>query len=321
MWTGIPTDDTPRVLTVVAVFGPTGVGKTAVAIALADRLRADGEDPVAVSADALQVYKGLETLTGAATDEERARLEHRLIGFLPAGETFSAGAYARLAHAEIDGLLARHRRPIVVGGTGLYLRAALAELDLRPPVPEPIRDRRRRQLEEHGAPALHAELAARAPDAAAAVEPTDAQRVTRALELLDAGHEPPAGPQLWTAATRHPTLLAGLTMDRDQLNERIDARVDEMVAGGAAQEVERATDASATARKALGFEELQNGDVEGMKRNTRQYARRQLTWMRKLPNAHLIDVTARTPDDVAAELHGMIRACDSRSGKRSGTTT
>jgi tRNA dimethylallyltransferase len=309
------------VQTVVAVFGPTGVGKTAVAIALADRLRADGEDPVAVSADALQVYKGLETLTGAATPAQQQRLEHRLLSFLPTSESFSAGAYARLAHAEIDALLDQGRRPIVVGGTGLYLRAALADLDLRPPVPPAIRERLRAQLEERGAPALHAELAARAPRTAAAIEPTDAQRVTRALELLDAGHEPPAGEQLWTTETRHPTLLAGLTMEREALNERIDQRVAEMVAAGAAEEVERTVDASPTARKALGFEELLRGDVDAMRRNTRRYAKRQLTWMRKLPNAHLIDVTDRDPDDVAAELHAIIRACASRSGRPSGTTT
>jgi len=316
-------DDTPRVLSVVAVFGPTGVGKTAVAIALAERLRAEGENPVAVSADALQVYRGLETLTGAATAADRERLEHRLLAFLPVTEPFSAGGYARLAHAEIDALLAHDRRPIVVGGTGLYLRAALAELDLRPPVPGEIRDRRRRQLEERGAPALHDELAARAPHTAAAIRPTDAQRVTRALELLDAGHEPPAGEQLWTTDTRHPTLLAGLTMEREALYERIDERIDAMLAAGAADEVRAADEAGAspTARKALGFPELLAGDDEAMRRNTRRYAKRQLTWMRKLPHAHLIDVTGRDPADIAAELHGMIRACDSRSGRPSGTTT
>src|SRR4051794_41603147 len=111
--------------TVIALFGPTGVGKTEVAIALADLLRADGEDPVAVSADALQVYAGLEILTGAATEAKRARLEHRLVGFLPVTQTFSAGAFARLAHAEIDELLAGARRPVLVGGTRPYLRAAL----------------------------------------------------------------------------------------------------------------------------------------------------------------------------------------------------
>jgi tRNA dimethylallyltransferase len=323
MWTGMRNDDTPRVLSVAAVFGPTGVGKTAVAIALAERLRADGEDPVAVSADALQVYRGLETLTGVATPAEQERLEHRLLAFLAVTEPFSAGAYARLAHAEIDGLLGAGRRPIVVGGTGLYLRAALAELDLRPPVPAAIRDRRRRDLQERGAPALHHELTERAPGAAAAIRPTDAQRVTRALELLDAGQAPPAGEQLWTRDARHPTVLAGLTMDREALNRRIDERVDAMLAAGAADQVRAAAAAGAspTARKALGFDQLLAGDVDAMKRDTRRYAKRQLTWMRKLPDVRLIDVTDRDPDDVAAELHGMIRACDSRSGRPSGTTT
>src|SRR4051812_40017427 len=158
--------DDPRV-DVIAIFGPTGVGKTAVAIALAERLRGRGEDPVAVSADALQVYRGLEVLTGAATAQERARLEHRLVGILDVGETFSAGAYARLAHAEIDALVAAGRRPIVVGGTGLYLRAALAELDLRPPVDPEIRARWSRRLAAEGPERLHAELAAREPAAAA----------------------------------------------------------------------------------------------------------------------------------------------------------
>jgi tRNA dimethylallyltransferase len=296
-------------LTVVAVFGPTGVGKTAVAIALADRLREEGEDPVAVSADALQVYRGLELLTGAATPAERRRLEHRLISFLPVDATFSAGAYARRAHAEIDGLLAEGRRPIVVGGTGLYLRAALAELDLRPPVPAAVRERRRQDLQARGAPALHAELAARAPAAAAATEPTDAQRVVRALELLDAGHEPPAGAQLWTADTRHPTLLAGLTIDRDALRARIDARVGAMVIAGAAdQAAKAAATASPTARKALGFQQLLDGDVEAMRSSTRRYAKRQLTWMRKLPNVLLLDVTDRPPEDIAADLHAALRA-------------
>jgi tRNA dimethylallyltransferase len=296
--------------TIVALFGPTGVGKTAVAIALAERLRAAGDDPVAVSADALQVYRGLEVLTGAATHEERERLEHRLLGFVPIEEPFSAGRYARLAHAEIDGLLAAGRRPIVVGGTGLYLRAALAELDLRPPVPTAVRERRQADLAARGAPALHAELVARAPATAAAVRPTDAQRVTRALELLDAGHAPPSGPQLWTADTRHPTLLAGLTLDREALRARIDERIDQMLAAGAAEEARAAAaaGASSTARKALGFEELLRGDVEAMRRNTRRYAKRQLTWMRKLPGVLLVDVTDRAPADVAVELHAALQA-------------
>lgn len=304
---------------VIAVFGPTGVGKTAVAIALAERLRAEGEDPVAVSADALQVYRGLEVLTGAATREERDRLEHRLLGILPVTETFSAGEYARRAHAEIDALLEAGRRPIVAGGTGLYLQAALTELDLRPPVPPAIRAARTTQLAELGPEALHAELAARAPEAAASIRTTDTQRIVRALELLDAGHEPPATGGLWTARTRHPTLLAGLVMERAALYERIDARVEAMVEEGAAEEVRAAEQAGAsiTARKAVGYEELLAGDVPAMQQRTRRYAKRQLTWMRRL-GVHLVDVTGREPDEVAAELEGEVRRRDAAGGSSGG---
>ncbi len=291
---------------VIALFGPTGIGKTAVAIATAAKLRERGEDPVAVSADALQVYAGLETLTGAATAAERAELEHRLISFLPVDASFSAGQYAELAHAEIDELLSSGRRPIVVGGTGLYLRAALTELSLRPAPPEGVRERWTAELERRGAAALHAMLAARAPWAAANIEPTDRQRIVRALELFDSGElEPPEGEsELWTDAVRHPTLLIGLVMDRARLYERIEARVDEMVASGAQDEVRRANAAgvSVTARKALGFEELLAGDTQAMKRRTRNYARRQLTWMRKLAAVNELDTTDRTPEEIAAQI-------------------
>jgi len=309
-------------LTTIAVFGPTGVGKTDVALALSDRLRADGESPVAVSADALQVYAGLEILTGAPTAAQRARLEHRLIGFLPIDARFSVAEYAELAHAEIDELLAAGRRPIVVGGTGLYLRAALAELDLRPPPPEGVRERWELELAQRGAPALHAELARRAPWAAATIEPTDRHRIVRALELHDSGEleAPDEGPsQLWTADTRHATLLAGLTMERAALYARIDERVDAMIAAGAQDEVRRAhaAGASETARKALGFAELLAGDVDAMKRHTRNYAKRQLTWMRKLAGVALIDVTGRAPADVAAEIDGLLPSAG-RRGPRPG---
>ena len=295
-------------MTLVAIFGPTGIGKTAVAIALAERLRADGEDPVAVSADALQLYRGLEVLTGAATPGERERLEHRLLGVLPLTARSTAGEFARRAHAEIDALLRERRRPIVVGGTGLYLRAALAELDFRPPVPAAIRERRAAQLASEGPQAMHAELASRAPQAAAAIDPADAQRVTRALELLDAGHEPPAT-ELWTAKLRHPTLLAGLTMDRAELARRIDERVDAMVAAGAREEVLAAerVGAGEGARQALGYAQLLAGDVEAMKTQTRRYAKRQLTWMRKLPGVTAIDVTASDPAATAERLHAALR--------------
>jgi tRNA dimethylallyltransferase len=292
---------------VIALFGPTGVGKTAVAIALAERLRARGEDPLAISADALQVYRGLETLTGAATPEERQRLEHRLLSFVPVTETFSAGEFAARAHSEIDAALAAGRRPIVVGGTGLYLQAALTDLELRPPPDPRVRARIEAEVAARGPEALHAELGARAPAAAAAIEPGDRTRVIRALELLEMGERPaPTGDdsRLWTAALRHPTLLCGLVMERASLYARIDARVEEMVAAGAAEEVRRAhaSGASRTARKALGFDELLRGDAAAMRRRSRNYARRQLTWMRRLEDVRVIDLTGTSSDAVAATI-------------------
>jgi tRNA dimethylallyltransferase len=292
----------------LALFGPTGVGKTDVAIALAERIRARGGRPVAVSADALQVYRGLEVLTGVPDAQQLARLEHRLVSFLPVDARFSVAEYAALAHAEIDGLLADGATPIVVGGTGLYLRAALAELELRPPPPPGVRERLQAELDARGPQALHAELAASAPHAAGRIDPADSHRVIRALELHEQGaldDDPtPATNRLWTADTRHPTRLVGLVRDRDELYARIERRVDAMVAAGAGEAVRRAdaAGASATARVALGFEELLRGDVDAMKQRTRRYARRQLTWMRKLPDVELVDLTALGVEAAAAAI-------------------
>lgn len=296
---------------ILALFGPTGVGKTAVALAVAERLRERGEEPVAVSADALQVYRGLEVLTGAADAMEQARLEHRMVSILPVTERFSVAQYAQRAHREIDAILDAGGTPIVVGGTGLYLRAALADLDLRPPPPPGVREALMAELERQGAGVMHARLADRAPEVAMAIDPADRHRIVRALELdaqgaLDAA--PPQASQLWTSDTRHPTRLVALTMDRETLKRRIDDRVDAMVAAGAREEVQRAdaAGAGATARKALGFAELLDGDVDAMKTRTRQYARRQLTWLRKLPSPPVeqVDVTDASPADVARALLG-----------------
>jgi len=287
---------------VLAIFGPTGVGKTAVAIATADLLRERGEDPVAVSCDAIQVYRDLETLSGAATPAERRHLEHRLVGFVePTGE-FSAGRFAALAHEEIDQLLGDGRRPIVVGGTGLYLRAALADLDLRPPVPPEIRAEVEREVADRGPEAVWADLD---PDVAATIHPRDRKRIARTTELQRAGVGPLRSSEgLWTARLRHPTLLVGLTIDRSDLADRIDSRVDEMIAAGAAEEASAVAEqgASRTARAALGFEELIAGDVEAVKQAHRAYARRQLTWMRKMEGVKLIDRTGRKDRDVAEEI-------------------
>lgn len=237
-------------MNVLAIFGPTGVGKTGVAIALAEMLRERGEDPVAINCDALQVYEGLEVLTGAATALEQARLEHRLLGFVAVTEDFSIGDYMPLAHREIDAALETGRRPIVVGGTGLYLRAALADLSLQKVPPDS------------------------------------------------------ADSELWSPETRHPTTIFGLDMDRKQLYERINARTEAIVADGAVEEARRA-DAlgpGRTARKALGFDEVLSGDIEAMKKRSRNYARRQLTWMRKINGLTKIDRENREDRAITAEI-------------------
>lgn len=237
-------------MSVIAIFGPTGVGKTGVAVELGELLRERGEDPVAISCDALQVYEGLSVLTGVASEDERRRLEHRLVGFVPVSRPFSVGDYMPLAHREIDMALEAGRRPIVVGGTGLYLRAAVGELSLVKAPPES------------------------------------------------------EDSELWSPETRHPTTIFGLDMDREALYERIDARTESIVAGGARDEVlaAEAEGPSRTARVALGFDELLGGDVELMKKRSRNYARRQLTWMRKIPNLRWIDRGDRNDVAVASEI-------------------
>jgi tRNA dimethylallyltransferase len=277
-----------------------------VAIEAAELLRGRGEDPVAVSCDSLQVYRGLEVLTAAPSAEERALLEHRLVGVAEVTEEFSAGRFAELARVQIDELLAEGRRPIVVGGTGLYMRAALADLDLRPPVPAEIREGVEREIAERGAAAMHAELE---PELRAGVHPNDRKRIARALELQRAGLEPPppGGGELWTARLRHPTLLVGLTMDRDALSERI-ANRSRAIAARASEEARRAAEdgASRTARAAIGFEELLAGDLEAYERAQRAFARRQLTWMRRMEGVHTIDRTARSDSEVAAEVASLL---------------
>lgn len=299
---------------VIAVFGPTAVGKTAVAVALAALLRGRGEDPVAIGVDALQVYEGLPLLTAQPTPSERAELEHLLVGCVPLTEPWSVGDHAPAAHRAIDDALASGRQPIVVGGTGLYLRAALTELSLAPPPAPGVREAlAARASEPGGLAALYAELTERDPAAAAQVRPTDTTRVVRAHELLAAGRsfaDVAAGGELWTAETRHPTVLVGLTMRRDALRERAALRMRAMVEAGVLDEV-RAADAagaSATARAAVGFSELLAGDVDTAITRTRQLAKRQETWMRRLGGVHLLDVTGREPQAVAAEIAALADA-------------
>jgi tRNA dimethylallyltransferase len=290
---------------VVAIFGPTGLGKTSIAIELANQLRKNGEDPVAVSVDSMQVYRELPILTGVATAVEQDALEHRLLGHVSVADLYDVNTHAELAHIEIDSLRAEGRRPIVVGGTGLYLRAALTELDLLPPPAAGARERLTVELAQDGQEALYARLEAEAPDVASTIKPADSRRTIRALEALEQGASAADRDEnkLWTEETRVPTKLFALVMARDALYARIDARVEEMVEFGAAAEVRGAEPlAGRTARQALGFEELLEGDIEKMKTNTRRYAKRQLTWLRKLGGATQIDVTDRSAADVAEEI-------------------
>jgi tRNA dimethylallyltransferase len=285
---------------VMAIFGPTAVGKTGIAIETAKLLRERGEDPVAISCDAMQVYSGLEILSGAASSAERARLEHRLLGIAKLDEEFSAGRFAKLAHAEIDGLLQEGRRPILVGGTGLYMRAALADLDLRPPVPSEVRAAVEADLAARGSEALHAQ---NSDELASGVHPNDRKRIARLTELSRMGIAAhPSGEKLWSESARVPTKIVGITVQRDELRNRIEDRVDEMVRLGVADEVRSAVlaGASRTARAAIGFEELLQGDVEAMKVAQWRYARRQLTWMRRMDDVEQIDRTGLSDAEAAA---------------------
>src|SRR6266550_3258453 len=213
---------------VIAIFGPTASGKSAVAEEIARRTPAE-----LVSADSMQVYRGLPILTNQS--------EARLVGIWDLDHEASLGEYEELAHAAVDEILAAGRTPVVVGGTGLYLRAAVAELEL-PPAPEPgARERLERLYDRVGVERVHELLAERDPAAAAGVHPNDRRRVVRALELAEAGSSlKPDANRLWAGETRHPTLIAGLELPREELRRRIEERTREMFERGVEEEVRSA---------------------------------------------------------------------------------
>jgi tRNA dimethylallyltransferase len=287
---------------VIAIFGPTASGKSAVAEALADRIPAR-----LISADAMQVYRGVPILTNQSSSATE------LIGIWGLDHEASVGEYAELAHRAIDGALDEGLKPVVVGGSGLYLRAALVDLDLPPAPPEGARERWERTYDELGARRAHELLAERDPDAAARIHPNDRRRVVRALELAETGLSlAPRQGQLWGEAMRHPTLVVGLDVPRHELDRRISERTRRMFERGAQEEARRALAApiSATARTIHGLQEAaelpQDEAIELLARRTRRYATYQRKWMRRLPG--LVSLPAdRPPGEVADAILEVAR--------------
>jgi tRNA dimethylallyltransferase len=293
----------PSAPSVLAIFGPTASGKTAVAEAIADRVPAR-----IVSADSAAVYRSLPILTAAPTRPTR------LVGFVPLDEEISVGEYQRLAHAAIDELLDDGVLPVVVGGTGLYFRAALAELAIPPPAPPGERERWERLYDRVGGAAAHALLAERDPAAAAHVHPNDRRRVVRALELVEAGSSlRPAEPELWSEQTRHPTVVVGLSVPTEELERRIEARAREMFERGVEAEVREALrrTPSATASKVMGLREVAElppaEACDAIVRANRRLARYQRKWMRRIPGIVMIDGD-RAVGEVADEILEVARA-------------
>jgi len=293
---------------VLAIFGPTASGKTAVAQALTARIPAE-----LVSADSMQVYRGLPILTNQSPA--------RLVGIWPLEHEASVGEYKQLAHAAIDEILGAGRTPVVVGGTGLYLRAALADLRL-PPAPDPgARERWEELYDADGAERAHAQLAEVDPEAAAAVHPNDRRRVVRGLELAG---RPRERDRLWTDETRHPTIVFGLDVSKEELDGRIDERTRAMFRAGVREEVMQALarTISSTARSAHGLDEIaeqpdDEAAIEALAARTRRYSAYQRKWMRRIPG--LVSLPAnRPPGEIADAILEVARARQRLPAGRAG---
>jgi tRNA dimethylallyltransferase len=281
-----------------ALFGPTASGKSAVAGILREVLGA-----TVISADSAALYQGLTVLTAAPA------YPAELVGVVPLDEEVSVGSYQRLAHAAID----RAVVPLVVGGTGLYFRAALAALDLPPPPAPGRREHWQSEVDRLGPTEAHSLLLERDPLAGAHVHRNDRKRLVRALELAEAGSSlVPTGDRLWTRDTRLPTMIFALDVPLEELDRRIDERTRAMAAAGAPAEAEAAwrQPLSATARKVLGLEEFATlpvaEAVEAVAQATRRLARYQRKWLRRMPGVITLDGT-RPAEELAHEIVALGR--------------
>jgi tRNA dimethylallyltransferase len=288
---------------VIAVFGPTASGKSAAAIELARAL--DGE---IVSCDAMQLYRGLPILTNQPSEADLAQTPHHLVAVGPLDPEGSVAAFGERARAAVDDGVGRGRTAILCGGGGLYLRAALAPLELPPPPAPGVRERFAELYDRQGAEATHALLAERDQRAAASVHPNDRRRVVRALELAESGASlAPAEDALWRRQDMRRTLVFGLTVDPGAVRERIARRTREMFDRGVEDEVRGAIAGpfSSTASRIHGLQDVRAllageiGRDEAIARldaRTRRYAKRQRVWMRRLPDL----IPAASSDEMLA---------------------
>jgi len=300
---------------IILIAGPTASGKSALALALAEKLGG-----TIINADSMQVYRDLRVITARPTPEEEARVPHRLYGHVDAAENFSVGRWCTEAAEVLAATLREARAAIVVGGTGLYFSALTQGLAAVPPIPAQIRNEVRGRLASDGVEALHAELTLRDPAAAARLMPGDRARVTRALEVILATGRSLVSWHETNMPARVDAALAAkvfLMPERDELLRRIDTRFDAMMAAGALDEVralaERHLDPSLPAMKAHGVPWLirhLSGEialaeaVEGGKRETRQYTKRQATWFRN----QLPDFVWVEPERALATVEGQLLA-------------
>jgi tRNA dimethylallyltransferase len=300
-------------LPVIAIFGATATGKTAVATEVARMLRTRGLESEAVSADAYAVYREIPIITGAPTREEQDLLTHHCVGIRSVTDEFSVGEFKGHAHAAIDQVRAAGKVAIVVGGTGLYLRAALSDLALRPAVAPQLRAELESRLELEGPEVLHAELTDTEPEVAARLTVSDSRRILRALELSRSGLPPHKSlTALWDQPARHPTIALGLVREREERRRLITERIERMIDLGAAAEVTAAwkIGPSRTAAAAIGMRELRTGDVESMRNRTQQFAKRQGTWLRRLEDTEIVTLSGA---DLTAPVERILHLFDSRA--------